>query len=168
MTDDYRTRGNNSKPLRGASEQDRTRLGVLLQRRRSELGYATNGLQPFAREHGISWRGIYDIEKARRDGFMVSKLDEYARAYEVTYDSLVAVGRGEAAGLAAASAGASAALVTRVLHSHDREAIERARQSPLLDGPHEPGGAWDVITELLFILDEYLPAGGREPEEDDD
>lgn len=91
-----------NQPLHGASEQDRFKLGVLLQRRRSELGYGTNGLQRFARDRGVSWRGFYEIEKARRDGFMVSKLDEFARAYEVTYDSLVAVGRGEADELTAA------------------------------------------------------------------
>jgi prevent-host-death family protein len=197
----YRARGYNNKPLRGASEQDRTRLGVLLQRRRGELGYGARGLQRFGRERGVNWKSITDIEKALRDGFMISTLDEYARAYEVTYDSLVAVGQGKADELTPAAPpydpvadagsgfqeasieearaglggvvdrvrytgdptlitrnGKPAALITRALHHHDREAIALIRQSPILNGPLEAGGARDIIEELLLILDGYLAA----------
>src|SRR6266567_3987529 len=168
----YRTFGHDTKPLSGASEQDRTRLGVLLQRRRGELGYLGDGRHRFAMERNVNYRSLADIENAVRDGFMVSTLDAYARAYEVTYESLVAVGRGEADELVAAPGGDEladdpsgeilqelsierararlgdiidrarytgdptlitrtgkpAALITPVLHRHDRAAITQIRQ----------------------------------------
>lgn len=196
-----RRRRHDSKPLHGASEQDRARLGVLLQRRRSELGYPGMGLSRFARERDVNWRGITDIEKANRASFLIATLDEYARAYEVTYESLVAVGRGEADELVAAPGGDEladdpsgeilqelsieraratlgdlidrarytgdptlitrngkpAALITPVLHRHDRAAITQIRQeisgrSALAD----PLVA--MIGELLLILDRYFAA----------
>jgi prevent-host-death family protein len=87
-------------------------------------------MRRFARERGVNWRTLYDIEKATRDGFMVSKLDELARAYEVTYDSLVAVGRGEAVELDVARPGEAVelVLVDDPSGEHLQEAsIEKAR-----------------------------------------
>jgi hypothetical protein len=66
------------------------RLGELLQLRRAELGYKRR--PAFTREHGINIRLVTDIENAYRPNtFLTPTLRDIAQAYQVTYDSLIAV-----------------------------------------------------------------------------
>jgi hypothetical protein len=78
------------RPVIRGSEDAWKRLGELLQLRRAELGYHRR--PAFTREHGINIRLVTDIENAYRPNtFLTPTLREIARAYEVTYDSVVAV-----------------------------------------------------------------------------
>jgi len=78
------------RPVVRAPEDAWRRLGELLQLRRAELGYKRR--PAFTREHGINIRLVTDIENAYRPNtFLTPTLREIARAYEVTYDSLIAV-----------------------------------------------------------------------------
>jgi hypothetical protein len=84
-----------------AGEEAWRRLGELLQRRRSDLGYRRR--PAFTRDHGINIRLVTDIENVYRPNtFLTPTLQQIARAYAVTYDSMVAVLRGEADELAPA------------------------------------------------------------------
>jgi hypothetical protein len=66
------------------------RLGELLQLRRAELGYRRR--PAFTRDRGINIRLVTDIENAYRPNtFLTPTLREIAQAYQVTYDSLIAV-----------------------------------------------------------------------------
>jgi hypothetical protein len=66
------------------------RLGELLQLRRAELGYKRR--PAFTRERGINIRLVTDIENAYRPNtFLTPTLREIAQAYQVTYDSIVAI-----------------------------------------------------------------------------
>jgi hypothetical protein len=83
------------RPVVRAPEVAWQRLGELLQLRRAELGYRRR--PAFTREHGINIRLVTDIENAYRPNtFLTPTLREIAQAYEVTYDSVLAVLRGEA------------------------------------------------------------------------
>jgi hypothetical protein len=89
------------RPVVRAPEAAWQRLGELLQLRRAELGYKRR--PAFTREHGINIRLVTDIENAYRPNtFLTPTLREIAQAYEVTYDSLIAVLGGKAAALAPA------------------------------------------------------------------
>jgi hypothetical protein len=78
------------RPVVRAPEDAWQRLGELLQLRRAELGYKRR--PAFTREHGINIRLVTDIENAYRPNtFLTPTLREIAQAYEVTYDSLIAV-----------------------------------------------------------------------------
>jgi hypothetical protein len=83
---------------------DRWRLlGELLQLRRAQLGYKRR--PAFTREHGINIRLVTDIENAYRPNtFLTPTLHEIARAYQVTYESVIAVLNEEAGRLAPAGA----------------------------------------------------------------
>ena len=78
------------RPVVRAPEDAWQRLGELLQLRRAELGYKRR--PAFTREHGINIRLVTDIENAYRPNtFLTPTLREIAQAYQVTYESLVAV-----------------------------------------------------------------------------
>jgi hypothetical protein len=78
------------RPVVRAPEAAWKRLGELLQLRRAELGYKRR--PAFTREHGINIRLVTDIENAYRPNtFLTPTLREIAGAYEVTYDSVIAV-----------------------------------------------------------------------------
>ena len=78
------------RPVVRAPEDAWQRLGELLQLRRAELGYKRR--PAFTREHGINIRLVTDIENAYRPNtFLTPTLREIAQAYQVTYESLIAV-----------------------------------------------------------------------------
>jgi hypothetical protein len=78
------------RPTVRAPEAAWQRLGELLQLRRAELGYRRR--PAFTREHDINIRLVTDIENAYRPNtFLTPTLREIAEAYEVTYDSVIAV-----------------------------------------------------------------------------
>jgi hypothetical protein len=78
------------RPVVRAPEDAWRRLGELLQLRRADLGYKRR--PAFTREHGINIRLVTDIENAYRPNtFLTPTLREIAQAYQVTYDSLIAV-----------------------------------------------------------------------------
>ena len=90
------------RPVVRAPEAAWKRLGELLQLRRAELGYKRR--PAFTREHGINIRLVTDIENAYRPNtFLTPTLREIAQAYQVTYDSVIAVLNGKADGLTAAA-----------------------------------------------------------------
>jgi hypothetical protein len=76
------------------------RLGELLQLRRGELGYLKR--PGFCEPRGINTRMVADIEHAYRHSFPPATLKQIARAYEVTYESITTLLRGEADELIAA------------------------------------------------------------------
>src|SRR5207247_6470635 len=78
------------RPVVRAPEAAWRRLGELLQLRRAELGYRRR--PAFTKEHDINIRLVTDIENAYRPNtFLTPTLREIAQAYQVTYDSLIAV-----------------------------------------------------------------------------
>jgi len=90
------------RPVVRAPETAWQRLGELLQLRRGELGYKRR--PGFTRDRGINIRLVTDIENAYRpDTFLNPTLQEIAQAYQVTYDSVLAVLHGEADALSPAA-----------------------------------------------------------------
>jgi hypothetical protein len=87
-----------NQPLKGLPLAQRQQLGYLLAIRRGELGYGDR--ERFRRERTVDgkpgWRTFTDLEMAYRDTQTASTIAMAARAYEVTYESVVAVARGEA------------------------------------------------------------------------
>jgi hypothetical protein len=82
------------RPVVRAPDDAWQRLGELLQLRRAELGYKRR--PAFTREHGINIRLVTDIENAYRPNtFLTPTLREIAQAYQVTYDSVIAVLNGK-------------------------------------------------------------------------
>ena len=89
------------RPVIRGPEDAWQRLGELLQLRRAELGYKRR--PAFTREHGINIRLVTDIENAYRPNtFLTPTLREIAQAYQVTYESVIAVLGGKAGELAPA------------------------------------------------------------------
>ena len=89
------------RPVVRAPDDAWKRLGELLQLRRAELGYRRR--PAFTREHGINIRLVTDIENAYRPNtFLTPTLREIAQAYQVTYESVIAVLGGKADELAPA------------------------------------------------------------------
>ncbi len=84
------------RPIEEAPIEGRRLLGVLLAQRRTELGYTH--WPAFARDHlpltpsgNPNTRLLADIEKAYRDTFPEPRLRQLARAYQVTYKSMIDV-----------------------------------------------------------------------------
>ena len=78
-----------------APEDAWVRLGELLQLRRGELGYRQR--PAFCKTRNINTRLIADIEhNYRPNTFPPATLKQIAQAYEVTYESIAALLRGEA------------------------------------------------------------------------
>ncbi len=84
--------------MAGADYDRRWLLGDLLKRRRAALGYAYR--PSFTRDRVINDKMVQDVENANRDTFTYPALQNIARAYDVTYDSMIAVVRGTADELA--------------------------------------------------------------------
>lgn len=83
------------RPVVRAPDTGWQRLGELLQLRRADLGYRRR--PAFTREHGINIRLVTDIENAYRPNtFLTPTLRDIAQAYQVTYDSMLAVLAGKA------------------------------------------------------------------------
>jgi hypothetical protein len=92
------------RPVVRAPEAAWKRLGSLLQLRRGELGYRRR--PAFTRDHGINIRLVTDIENAYRPNtFLTPTLQDIAQAYQVTYESLIAVLDGTADTLTPAGPG---------------------------------------------------------------
>ena len=97
------------RPVVRAPEAAWQRLGELLQLRRADLGYRRR--PAFTREHHINIRLVTDIENAYRPNtFLTPTLRDIAQAYQVTYDSLIAVLAGKADALAPAAPAIPAAV----------------------------------------------------------
>jgi hypothetical protein len=78
------------RPVVRAPDDAWQRLGELLQLRRAELGYKRR--PAFTKERGINIRLVTDIENAYRPNtFLTPTLREIAQAYQVTYESVIAV-----------------------------------------------------------------------------
>jgi hypothetical protein len=119
------------RPAVRAPEAAWRRLGELLQLRRAELGYRRR--PAFTREHQINIRLVTDIENAYRPNtFLTPTLRDIAQAYQVTYDSLIAVLAGTADGLVpAAPAGPAAGLPGAPMDDAARESAVRPYAAPI-------------------------------------
>src|SRR5260370_5706138 len=86
--------GGRRPAVRAGSDRWRL-LGELLQLRREALGYRYR--PAFTADRGINIRMVSDIENVHRPNtFSLPALQQIARAYAVTYDSVTAVLRGDA------------------------------------------------------------------------
>jgi hypothetical protein len=89
------------RPIKGIPRTARLRGGMLLAARR-EVYFGMKHRTEFAeaRKAELSsrsgWRLVSDLENAWRDNFAADTLANIARAYAVTFESMVAVLRGEA------------------------------------------------------------------------
>ena len=81
--------GDSWQPVKGADPARLKELGVLLRDRRVDLGY--RHVPAFVRARGINTRMVGDIEHGRRDTYTFPTLADVAAAYEVTYESMMAV-----------------------------------------------------------------------------
>ena len=89
------------QPMLGASPRRLRLLGELLRLRRAAIGY--RHVPAFVRDRGINTRMAGDIEHGRRDTYTHPTLkDDVAPAYEVTYESMMAVVWSDAGELAPA------------------------------------------------------------------
>jgi len=86
-----KTGGNSSwQPMLGAPPGRLRLLGNLLRLRRAAIGY--RHVPAFTRDRPINTRMVGDIEHGRRDTYTHPTLkDDVAPAYEVTYESMLAV-----------------------------------------------------------------------------
>lgn len=86
----------------GATDARLSLLGRLLKRRRAALGY--RHVPAFVRDRDINTRMVGDIEHGRRDTYTYPSLhDDVARAYDVTYESMIDVVWSDAGELVPAS-----------------------------------------------------------------
>lgn len=91
------------QPLLGSPAERRALLGGLLRLRRADLGY--RHVPAFVRARNINTRMVGDIEHGRRDTYTLPTLrDDVAVAYEVTYESMIAVAWSDAGELVPAEA----------------------------------------------------------------
>jgi hypothetical protein len=98
------------RPIEGAPVHGRKLLGALLAQRRAELGYThrpafTRDRLPLTPSGNPNTRLAADIEEAYRDSFPEPRLRQLAKAYRVTYESLVAVAHMRAGDLIPSSPG---------------------------------------------------------------
>jgi hypothetical protein len=75
--------------MAGAEPARIGQLGALLRLRRAALGY--RHVPAFVRDRHINTRMVGDIEHGRRDTYTYPTLADVAAAYDVTYDSMMAV-----------------------------------------------------------------------------
>lgn len=69
--------------------QDWDRLGAALVERRIQIDPRYKNRRLFAREVGLNWRLLFDVEAHKRTNFEAETLMAIARAYRVTYPSLL-------------------------------------------------------------------------------
>jgi len=135
-------------------ESARERTGELLQRRRADLGYPGRQRPAFTRDRGINIRLVTDIENPQAGrNFLISSVQQIARAYAVTYESLAAVLRGEAGELVPAqdaAAGAPAPAVPLPVTDPAR----MARAAPLA------AGIWERVW-VLAVQGTPDPSGAQ-------
>ena len=172
------------RPVVRAPEAAWRRLGELLQLRRADLGYKRR--PAFTREHGINIRLVTDVENAYRPNtFLTPTLREIARAYEVTYESVIAVLGAKAGELVPAGSGDGMPPMTAERAATDRDffkPLNERRVALAARGVTDPSGAqmfpdapddakaWDGIggrldigDRLWFIADLRRRAHGRVP-----
>lgn len=115
-------------PLSG-SKAARERLGELLMQARINLDVRYKNRALFARERGLNYRLVQDIETAARDNFdPVTKL-AIERAYGWAYGSINAVMAGGEPGLAAPASGFDPATEQRIiLGAQELERRQRAER----------------------------------------
>jgi hypothetical protein len=132
-------------------------LGELLQARRQELGFRS--LTAFARERlaptdsgNTNSRLVRDLENAYRDTFPTGTLRFLARAYEVTYESVLAVLRGEADALSSADP----------LPSPSAPAGD-SRRTPPVAGEDYAAASWPYAEPIWERLYDLARAGNTDP-----
>ena len=159
------------KPLRGeskqvastgkrsavqANEQEWRRLGELLQLRRSELGYQFR--PAFVEARGINGRRVSDIEKNYRPNtFPPGSLREIAQAYQVTYDSIVALLRGEADALIPAEP------APPPVPSAPTAPVSDSRATPVVTGADNVTASWSYAEPIWEQLYDLARAGNLDP-----
>jgi transcriptional regulator with XRE-family HTH domain len=129
------------QPMTGAEPARRVLLGNLLRLRRAALGYPA--VPAFARDRHINTRMVGDIEHGRRDTYTYPRLQDVARAYDVTYDSMLAVVWSGAGELVPATPAALPAALDRLADGQDgwqppiadpvRRAADAPYAAPILD-----------------------------------
>jgi hypothetical protein len=136
--------------MTGAEPARIVRLGALLRLRRAALGY--RHVPAFVRDRHINTRMVGDIEHGRRDTYTFPSLQDVARAYDVTYDSMMDVvwsGAGELVP-AAAAAPVTPATPASLADSADGwhpPIADRARRDA--DAPY----ATEIMERLLALAD---------------
>jgi hypothetical protein len=182
--------GDSWQPVTGADPARIRELGALLRLRRAALGY--RHVPAFVRDRRINTRMVGDIEHGRRDTFTYPSLTDAARAYDVTYESMMDVvwsGAGELAPAPAAPPpGEDTPPMTAERAAADRpwyDEINERRFALAARGIIDPSGAqmfpdapddakaWDGIgarmpvgDRVWFIADLRRWAAGRVPNSD--
>jgi hypothetical protein len=141
------------RPVVRAPEEAWRRLGERLQLRRGELGYRRR--PAFTREHDINIRLVADIENAHRPNtFLTPTLRDIAQAYQVTYDSIVAVLAGAAAELTPAE---PVPLPVPSAPGSD------SRRSSTVTGEDKNTATWPYAEAIWQRLHELASAGNPDP-----
>jgi transcriptional regulator with XRE-family HTH domain len=137
----------------GADAARLRQLGELLRLRRAALGSRHVPAFIRARDVSLNTRMVGDIEHGRRDTYTHPTLQDIAAAYEVTYDSLVAVAAGEADELTPAEAGQLS--VARILPAENAPMDDPAREEA--DRPYFV----PVLEKIVRLLDDGIadPSG---------
>lgn len=145
------------RPVVRAPESAWKRLGELLQLRRAELGYRRR--PAFTKDHDINIRLVTDIENAYRPNtFLTPTLGEIAQAYQVTYESLAAMLRGEADVLSAAEpAPPPVASASAAPGSDSRRTPPEATSDALAEVP----AALREVRNLTARIEELLAASSN-------
>ena len=147
------------RPAVQANEQEWRRLGELLQLRRSELGYQFR--PAFVEARGINIRRVSDIENNYRPNtFPPGSLREIAQAYQVTYDSIVALLRGEADELIPAEP------ALPPVPSAPTAAVSDSGATPMVTGEDNVTASWsyaEPIWERLYHLARAATSTPRAP-----
>jgi hypothetical protein len=139
-----------------ANEQEWRRLGELLQLRRSELGYQFR--PAFVEARGINGRRVSDIENNYRPNtFPPGSLREIAQAYQVTYDSIVALLRGEADELIPAEPAPPPVPSAPTAPASD------SRATPMVTGADNVTASWSYAEPIWEQLYDLARAGNLDP-----
>ncbi len=129
------------KPLMNAPEERRQLLGRLLEERRGELGFTDR--TDFARARpGLTWRTYTDLENGYRENSTIATLGKIAKAYGVTYDSMIDVAHGRADKLETIGSGRPAGAP---------DPLEHAR-------PQGMPGSWISPATIADADRKYMPA----------
>jgi hypothetical protein len=144
------------RPAVQANEQEWRRLGELLQLRRSELGYQFR--PAFVEARGINIRRVSDIENNYRPNtFPPGSLREIAQAYQVTYDSIGALLRGEADELIPAEPAPPRA------SSAPTAPVGDSRATPMVTGEDDVTASWSYAEPIWERLYDLARAGNLDP-----
>jgi len=142
------------QPMTGAEPARIVQLGELLRLRRAALGY--RHVPAFVRDRDINTRMVGDIEHGRRDTYTFPSLTDVARAYDVTYDSMMDVVWSGAGELVPATPATVPAALNRLTDGQD------GWQPPIAD-PVRRAAAAPYAAPILDRLLELADAGILDP-----